>query len=164
MRIPSGPGYQAPRAVLRTGMSVFEFQSVNFPDHFIRHRDFLGELTREPVGETADFSFQLVERGHDQHGRRLVSLRSVNFPDRYLRHRDFRIRLEGPNGPADQLFRADSTFFFEKGLADPGGVSFRSTNFPDRYLRHRDFHLWLEPRDSPNLAPDATFIETVRID
>jgi hypothetical protein len=145
-------------------MSVFQFQSVNFPDHFIRHRDFLGELTREVVGESADFSFQLVNRGHDQQGRQLVSLRSVNFPDRYLRHRDFRIRLEGSAGPADRLFRADSTFIYEKGLSGGKGVSFRSTNFPDRYLRHRDFHLWLEPRDSPNLALDATFNETVRID
>jgi alpha-L-arabinofuranosidase B-like protein len=147
------------------GMSVFQFRSVNFPDHFIRHRDFLGELNKETVGgELGDFSFQLVNRGHDQEGRQRVSLRSVNFPDRYLRHRDFRIHLEGPNGPDDQLFRTDSTFFFEIGLADLKGVSFRSVNFPDRYLRHRDFHLWLEPRDSPNLVPDATFIKTVRID
>jgi hypothetical protein len=52
-----------------------------------------------------------------------------------------------------------------RGDAQQGGrlVSLRSVNFPDRYPRHHDFQL-LEPRDSPKLARDATFIETVRID
>ena len=57
--------------------------------------------------------------------------------------------------------------FLEQGLAAPNdhnAVSFRSVNFPDRYIRHRDFHLFVEPRGSPNLAPDATFIKTTRID
>lgn len=148
-------------------MDVFQFQSFNFPDHYIRHQNFQGELTREVVGQQQDFSFELVDRGRDQHGARLGSLRSVNFPTLYLRHRDFRLRLEGPSGPEDQLFREDSTFYIEPGLAnpaDPGGISFRSVNYQDRYIRHRDFHLWVEPRDSANLAPDATFVKLVRLD
>ena len=128
-----------------------EFRSFNFQDRFIRHRNFLGELTTKE-GPGKDFVFTLEQRGPH-----LVALRSVNFPDRCLRHRDFRVRLEGPAGAGDQLFSQDSTFHFEQGLADPSGVSFRSLNFPDRYLRHRDFHLFVEPKDSPNLAPDATF-------
>ena len=130
-------------------------ESVNFPGHFVRHAFFLGELTRFG-GPIADFSFALVRRGDG-----LVALRSSNFPDRFLRHRDFRIRLEGPNGPDDELWRRDSTFHFERGLADPDGVSFRSVNFPDRYLRHRDFHLVLEPPAGPGdqlFRRDATFI------
>lgn len=148
-------------------MNVFQFQSFNFPDRFIRHQNFQGELTREVVGQQKDFSFELVDRGHDQHGARLASLRSVNFPTLYLRHRDFRLRLEGPSGPQDELFRQDSTFYIEPGLAnpaDPSGISFRSFNYPDRYIRHRDFHLWVEPRDSANLKSDATFIKLVRLD
>jgi hypothetical protein len=137
-----------------------QFQSFNFRDRFIRHRNFQGELSRRrDGGPEADFSFALLNRGK---GR--VSLRSVNFQDRFLRHRDFRILLEGPAGPRDELFKLDSTFFFERGLADPKGVSFRSVNFPDRYLRHRDFLLFLEPKDSPNLVPDATFFRTELID
>ena len=66
--------------------------------------------------------------------------------------------------PADALFRADATYFQEPGLADPSGLSFRSVNYPDRYIRHRDFHLYVEPRDSPNLARDATFRLSVTID
>jgi Alpha-L-arabinofuranosidase B (ABFB) domain len=85
-------------------MSFFEFRAINFPDHFIRHRNFLGELTRKD-DLAGDFQFALVRRGDG-----LVSFRSKNFPNLFLRHRDFRIRLEGPAGPNDQLFLRDSTF------------------------------------------------------
>jgi hypothetical protein len=148
-------------------MDVFQFQSFNLPECFIRHHNFLGELSREVVGMEREFAFKLVDRGQDAKGRRLVTLRSV-FPEHHsLRHRDFRLHLEKSSGPADQLFRQDSTFFLEPGLAAPddhNALSFRSFNFPDRYIRHRDFHLFVEPRDSANLVPDATFIKTVRID
>jgi Alpha-L-arabinofuranosidase B (ABFB) domain len=93
-----------------------------------------------------------------------VALRSANSPDHFLRHANFRIFLGKSAGPGDQLFALDSTFFLEPGLAAPNGVSFRSLNFPDRYLRHRNFLLFLEPKDSPNLAADATFFRTQLID
>jgi Alpha-L-arabinofuranosidase B (ABFB) domain len=137
-----------------------QFQSFNFRERFIRHRNFEGILSRkQDGGPAADFSFALVSRGA---GR--VALRSANFPDHFLRHANFQIFLGKSTGPGDQLFQLDSTFFLERGLADPNGVSFRSVNFPDRYLRHRDFKLFLEPKDSPNLAADATFFRTQPID
>jgi len=137
-----------------------QFQSFNFRDRFIRHRNFEGMLSRkQDGGPEADFSFAVVDRGA---GR--ISLRSANFPDRFLRHRDFRIMLEKSAGPSDQLFRQDSTFFLEPGLAASNGVSFRSFNFPDRFVRHRNFQLFLDPRDSPNLAADATFFRVQLID
>jgi hypothetical protein len=133
-------------------MDVFEFRSLTPRNHFIRHRNFLGELTRKE-GPADDFLFAVVPRGQ----QRLVALRSKNFPKLFLRHRDFRVRLEGPSGPNDQLFAKDSAFFLVPGLADPNGISLESFNFRGRYLRHRDFHLFVEPQDSANLAPDATF-------
>ena len=129
----------------------WKFQSQNFPDRFIRHRNFLGELT-PPVAPADDFRFIIVDRGSD-----LVSLQSVNFPDRYLRHQNFEIKLQGPAGPDDSAWVSDSTFHLIDGLADGGGVSLRSVNFPDRYLRHRDFKLYLEQADSPTARADATF-------
>jgi hypothetical protein len=134
-------------------MDVVAFRSFNFSDHFIRHRNFQGELTPFDMGLRDDFAFVVVRRG--QHGE--VSLRSKNFPNRFLRHRDFRVLLEGPHDPNPQVFAQDSTFVRVRGLADPDGISFQSVNFPTRFLRHRDFHLFVEERDSPNLAPDATF-------
>jgi Alpha-L-arabinofuranosidase B (ABFB) domain len=148
-------------------VNTFWFQSFNLDDHYIRHRDFLGELAREVVGQEADYAFTLLNRGHGANGEQLVALRSVNFADRYLRHRGFRIRLEGRAGSDDALIWPDSTFVLEPGLAapaNPNAVSFRSHNYGDRYLRHRDFHLWLDPKTSPNLAPDATFLKVVSFD
>jgi hypothetical protein len=135
-------------------MDVVEFRSINVADHFIRHSNFLGELTRKG-GPPDDFRFAVVPRGQ-QHR---VALRSKNFPKRFLRHRDFRIHLESPNGTNDQLFAADSTFIMIPGLADPTAVSLQSVNFPDRFLRHRDFHLFLEPADSDLARRDATFFQ-----
>ena len=137
-------------------MDRFQFESVDMRGHFIRHRNFLGELT-PPDQPAEDFFFNLVHRG----SQGLVALRAVNFPDRFLRHSNFRIRLDPPAGPGDQLFLQDSSFFLVSGLADASGFSFRSFNFPDRYLRHRDFHLFVEPQDSPNLAADATFFRSL---
>ena len=137
-----------------------QLQSFNFRDRFIRHRNFEGILSRkQDGGPKEDFSFTLVSRGA---GR--VALKAVNVPNHFLRHANFLIVLGKSNGPGDQLFQLDSTFFLEKGLADQSGVSFRSVNFPDRYLRHRNFKLVLDPKTSPNLAADATFFRTQIID
>jgi len=91
-----------------------QFQSFNFRDRFIRHRNFEGILSRkQDGGPAADFSFTLVNRGN---GR--VSLKAANVPGHLLRHANFLIFLGKSNGPGDQLFPLDSTFFLEKGLAD----------------------------------------------
>jgi len=135
-------------------MGFIRFRSHNFADHFIRHRDFMGELTTFDAGLPDDFAFDLIPRGEQDE----VALRSKNFPDRFLRHRDFRIRLEGRNAPNPQLLKQDTTFVMEKGLAG-SGISFRSVNFPTRFIRHRDFDLFLEEPDTnpKTFARDATF-------
>jgi len=133
-----------------------QFQSFNFPNRFIRHRNFEGEITQRGIGPSDDFNFTIVERSR---GR--VSLKATNVPGHFLRHSNFKIVLGKSAGSGDALFVRDSTFFLEQGLADSSGISLRSVNFPDRYVRHRNFKLFLEPRDSPNLAPDATFFRSV---
>jgi Alpha-L-arabinofuranosidase B (ABFB) domain len=135
-------------------MDVVEFQAITHPDHFIRHRNGLGELTRKE-GQADDFRFALVPRG--QQAR--MALRSKNFPQLFLRHRDFRVHLEGPAGENDRQFAADATFLLVPGLADPDAISLQASNFDDRFLRHRDFHLFVEPLESPEATRDATFVK-----
>ena len=130
----------------------FEFRSFNLPDHYMRHQNFLGELTRKN-GPRSEFAFRIVDRG-----QYLVSL-GCHIPKLFMRHRDFRIRLEGAAGSGDTLFREDSAWHMRPGLADPNGVSFESLNLPGHYLRHRDFHLFLDHEGTPNLAADATFFQ-----
>jgi hypothetical protein len=130
---------------------VSRFRSANYPDRYIRHRNFIGELTPKDQLE-ADFQFALVSRGPG-----LVALRSVNFPDRYLRHQNFVLTLQPPAGPDDGLWAQDTTFYLDDGLDDPAGVSLRSVNYPDRYLRHNAFKLYLESGNTPLFRADATF-------
>jgi len=132
-----------------------QFEAVNFRGFFIRHRNFLGELTRKD-GPILDFAFWVI-------GENVVRLKSRNFEHRFLRHRDLRLRLDGANDPNPHLFVDDSRFRIRNpGLAaglpeGRGGISFESVNIPGHFIRHRNFHLILSPRNSPNLALDATF-------
>jgi hypothetical protein len=133
-------------------MARISFRSTNFPDRFVRHQNFLGELT--PIVselDKNDATFNVVPGLADN---RSVSFESVNFPNHFLRHQDFRIKLQERPAQVDQLFNADTTFRVRAGLSDATACSFVSFNFPDRFIRHRDFHLFLEPADLP---PDATF-------
>jgi len=138
-------------------------QSYNYPDRFIRHSYFLGELT--PIQTRLDqYDATFDWTGIWQFGAR-GKLRSINYPDRVLRHQYFRIKLDplgqfGGSPPNDPLLNDDSEFYMVRGLADPSNdrlVSFRSKNYPTRYIRHRGFHLFLEPADSDLAKQDATF-------
>ncbi|MFI8962833.1 AbfB domain-containing protein [Streptomyces sp. NPDC053493] len=136
--------------------TTIAIESTNLPGLFVRHADFLGELSG--VGndlDRRDATFELAEGLADS---ALVSLRSQNLPGHVLRHEGFRIKLNDHTGGNDsQQIREDATFVLTPGLDDPTAVSFRSLNFPDRFLRHRDFHLFVEPADSDLARRDATF-------
>ncbi len=133
-----------------------ELESITHPGHFVRHREFLGELTRKEK-PADDFRFTLVRRG--KQGR--VGLRSKNAGKLFLRHREARVRLEGPSGPDDEQFTKDSTFRVVPGLADQELISFESVSIRGAYLRHRDFHLFVEQGEGPDFERDATFVKHV---
>ncbi len=151
-------------------MPYVSLRSMNFPDRFIRHQNFEGEL--HPIStqlDREDATF-LVPDGNLGDSRPVV-LRSVNFPFHVLRHQGFRIKLHeynpplvpppglggGQETPEQRLLREDSTFMAVRGNADQGGVSFRSLNFPDRFIRHRDFHLMVEVVNDDLSRQDSTF-------
>jgi hypothetical protein len=142
-------------------------RSKNFPDRFIRHQNFLGELT--PIVNDLDKADATFSSINDFSIGAVAQIRPSNFSLMCLRHQDFRVKLAdfnppifGPNSrpetPEEKLLREDCTFTVRSGLADPAGVSFESVNFPGRFIRHRDFHLFVEPADSDLARQDATFI------
>jgi Alpha-L-arabinofuranosidase B (ABFB) domain len=130
------------------------YQSVNFPDRFIRHRNFLGfieQITDEQAAKDAVFVAVpgLAGRCH--------SLEAKNFPGSFLRHQNSRLKLSRADD--SQLFREDATFCFRDGLVGHG-FSFESVNFPNQFIRHRDFELMISPNDGTDgFKRDATFIE-----
>src|SRR4051794_11185419 len=103
-------------------MSAFNFESINHRGLFIRHRNSLGELTKQSEGPIKDFAFFLEIR--DPSRNDLVSFSSTNFLGKYFRHSNSRIHLEDvppvTGGHATLfLFLQDSSFFMVRGLADP---------------------------------------------
>jgi hypothetical protein len=132
------------------------FQSVNYPDRFIRHKGFMGYI--DPIQsdlDRSDASFLLVPGLAD---KRYFSFRSVNYPDHYLRHQNFELKLHKPDG--SDLFRNDATFRIVQALYGEGGVSFESVNYPGYYIRHQNFRLYIHRMDGSELfRKDATFIQ-----
>ena len=130
--------------------------SFNYPDRYIRHQNFLGELT--PVIselDRKDSTFKIVPGLANASA---ISLESVNYPGYYLRHQGFRIKLQKNDG--SDLFKKDATFVVESPNASGASanwVSFRSVNYPDRYIRHRSFHLYLESGQTELFNQDSTF-------
>jgi hypothetical protein len=133
--------------------TIVKLQSMNFPDRYIMHQWYLGELA--PISTEVDrqsASFKLVP---GLANRDMVSFESVNFPGYYLCHQGFRIKLiQGTN--TDQ-FKKDATFKRVPGLANSSMVSFESYNYPGYYIRHYEYHLFLEQGNTDVFRNDATF-------
>ncbi|MFB9269623.1 AbfB domain-containing protein [Bradyrhizobium erythrophlei] len=131
------------------------FKSLNFPDRFIRHRNFL--MFVEPATNALsinDSAFRVVSGLAGS----CHSFESRNFPGFFIRHQNFRLKL---NKFEDQdLFRNDATFCIRPGLANASARSFESINFPGHFMRHQDFELRIQPNDGSELfKKDATFFE-----
>lgn len=133
--------------------NMVSLQSLNYPDRFIRHKDFKGELMKISTDQDKkDATFKIVPGLADN---TMISFESVNMPGYYLRHENFRIHLHEKSD--DQLFKEDVTFKKVPGLADSTWTSFESYNFPGRYIRHRDYHLYLEEGSDELFKADVTF-------
>jgi hypothetical protein len=131
-------------------------ESCNYPGRWIRHQNFLGELTTVSTAlDMADSTFTVRSGLADSGG---VSFESVNYPGHYLRHQNFRLKLHPSDG--SPLFAADATFHAVGGLADVNGVSLESHNYPNHFVRHRGFDVWVEDAGAVPETPldqDATF-------
>ena len=134
-------------------------QSVNYPEHRVRHKDF-NILLEKPKGDNdeqfkKDSEFMVVP-GLSGEG---VSFQSTNYPDRFIRHINFKCRLDKNDG--SKLFRADASWIPRNGLADPLGISFISSNYHRFFLRHASFKLRIyNITDAKNIElfkKDATF-------
>ena len=133
--------------------SVKSMQSYNYRDHYIRHRNYLGEITRISTSlDKQDASFKLVT---GLAGGSSVSFESVNYPGYFLRHQNFRMKLHKFENT--QLFRQDASFRVVEGRADRSWRSFESVNYPGHYIRHRNFHLYLERGSGDLFRKDVTF-------
>jgi len=125
--------------------SRVSLQSHNYPDYWVRHRNFLGEIT--PIDPASDLDRKdvtfVVRRGLSGVG---ISFESVNYPGYFLRHQNFRIKLH--RREQSELYQKDASFRIRQGLAG-SGTSFESVNYPGHYLRHCSAHLFIDSNYSP---------------
>jgi hypothetical protein len=91
------------------------FESINFPNHFLRHQDFrlkLAEQTNEQLFKE-DATFCVKEGLYNEQAR---SFESVNFPNYFIRHSHFELWLAKFDGST--LFKKDATFFLDLPLSE----------------------------------------------
>ena len=145
-----------PLSYAQTIIEDVSYESLNFPNRYIRHKGMLGYV--EPLTNTLskkDATFKIV----GGLAGKCVSFESVNHRRHFLRHENFRLKLSMRNNN-DQRFLEDATFCMRSGLADQGGVSFESYNHPKHYIRHMNFELWLHRfEDTSQFRKDATFLK-----
>ncbi|THA79235.1 alpha-arabinofuranosidase [Streptomyces sp. A0642] len=133
------------------GPTPVRLSSYNYPDRFVRHRDFRGRIDPD-VAPLADSQFRVVA---GLAGGGTVSLESADFPGYFLRHKNYEVWVEKNDGTA--LFRGDASWNARGGLADSAGVSYESSNAPGRYIRHYDYLLRVEALATATDRADATF-------
>merc|ERR1711998_527268 len=127
----------------------FSFRSVNFPDRYLRHKNF--ERFLHDTEDNDDFYFNIRPGNWRGYG---ISMESVNFPGHFLRHQNFRVFLH--EYADDELYQMDSTFVFDEPPRGrkKGYVAFQSVNYPEKNLRHKNFEMWLEDYGE---GPDEDF-------
>jgi Alpha-L-arabinofuranosidase B (ABFB) domain/CHAP domain len=125
---------------------VVSFESKNYPGRYVRHRDWLGELT--PLWSDLDRQdATFIMRAGLTGAAGAVSFESANYRGYYLRHQGWRIKLAASDG--SQLFRQDATFTARDLGYDEW--KFESVNFPGHFIRHSGFQLWLNKADGSAL-------------
>ena len=143
----------------QAGEERYSFRSMNYQDRFVRHSNWLGELTPIRNDQDEKDATFIVRKALDGTPG-AVSFEAAYKPGHFLRHQDFKLKLQQPYDGRDRQFREDASFRPKQGLADPQGVSYEAVHFPDHFIRHVDFHLWVnDDRNGQDekFREDATF-------
>jgi len=148
---------QAGSILLKFWLSL---RSYNYPDRYLRHQQYNGELT--PITsalDKKDATFRIVPGLADsmfQNTFQFVSFESWNYPGWYLRDENGRLVLRRrPTG--DYAFDCYATFKEVPGLTDGSASSFELYCRPGHFIRHRDYHLYVETGKGDVFKKDATF-------
>jgi len=149
---------------------IVTLESVNHRNFFVRHRNFLGELTgldRNSFVDLGDATFFIRPALNGMQGA--ISFESASVRGFFLRHQNFRLKLvqgikPGFDLPKDSQIAKDASFFQGPGLAGGPTASYRSVEFGDHFIRSQrepdkdgSFPLWLNSAGGPHFAEDASF-------
>lgn len=151
---------------MTTYLRSLSLRSLNYPSHFLRHRNFGVELTGlEGDLDRRDATFLTEENAGTIRFKAAYLGGQPNRSGRYLRHRDWEVTLQQEDltgvipepSPEQKQFTLDTTFRVVLGLADVSCVSFESVQHAKHYLRHRDWKFFLERAEDDLARKDASF-------
>jgi hypothetical protein len=126
----------------------YSFQSLNFPNRFIRHYNYTTQIDKiEDIyaGMPADANFKMVN-AFDANCGDCVSFESKNYPNYYL-------VVEGGNGSRVRIaangsvsnFAQKATFRLHSGFASAAGVTLESWFAPGHFINHNDYIIYIGP-------------------
>ncbi len=148
-----GPGAVPPPPPGAPGGPVLSLRSMNFPSHFVRHRQNAVMISGiASPQDQQDATFRMIPGLADPN---MVSFESVNYPGQFLRAIGGRVELQPFQDT--YVFRSDATFQRVPGLANTALASFTLHNRPGVFLRHRNLMLHAEGHNTPEFPADATF-------
>jgi len=126
------------------------FKSSNYPDRFLRHRNFEVWLDPKDGSDLYNKDSTFIVRPANNGKAGYVSFQSVNYPDRFIRHAGFLLWLHPSDGSA--LFKDDSSFLIEAALdRSINDHTLGSSNYPDHFIRHSSFRGRLDTSDNSDL-------------
>lgn len=129
---------------IKPGATV-SLRSTNYPKRYVRHRNYLGELTEVSSKlDRKDSSF-IIRPGLASGDS--ISFESVNYPGYFLRHQNFKIKLHERKN--EDLYRKDASFNVRAGV-NGQGFSFESVNYPGHFLRHCSFKMFIDNNNRGN--------------
>ncbi len=135
-------------------------RSYNYPDRYIRHMFFTGELTTVATDlDKQDATFRVVPGLADSTiaaTYQCVSFESWNFPGYFLKDENGTLVLRR-RLTCNVEFDRNATFMQVAGLADGSAESFESYTKPGHFIRHWNFHLYVELSEGTFFDEDATF-------
>ena len=153
--------------------SYVSLRPFSYPAKYMRHRNFLGEVTEvQSELDKLDATFRVVPgfvEARDEAGNVIrpeaidaVALESLNFPGQFLSHAPGDPRLKLKPFEDTPTFKEHATFSMQPGFANSAGVTFSALSDPHNslYIHHTGSELWVHPKDLqsyPSFPKEATF-------
>jgi len=136
----------------------YRFESVNYNDQYIRHRNF--NLYKESGSGDLyvnDSSFKVIPAINGESGP--VSLESLNFPEYDIRHYHYYGKISKCSS-TDNTCKDDGSWTVLNGLdGNDGTVSLASYNKKGFYLRHQGGRVRIAPQEDSTLyKEDSSWI------
>merc|ERR1712178_164919 len=146
--------FVAPNCADGEGYGYFSFRSVNFPEHFLRHKNY--ELWLDPNDGSDQFDLDTTWCLSGEP----VRFKSYNFRTHAMRHMNYEAYLHEIDNPGDPPMGPDDFLFYVRpGNWRGHGISMESLNFPGHFLRHQNFRLLMHPfEDSEEYRLGSTFV------